>query len=60
MKLLIKAKALALASVIAASAIAPANVWAGTIKIALAETPSDELAAFFGRTGSRESKWRRL
>lgn len=47
MKLLIKAKALALASVIAASAIAPANVWAGTIKIALAETPSDELAAFF-------------
>ena len=45
--LLNKAKTVAAAGLLAGVALLPASSWAGTIKIALAETPSDELAAFF-------------
>lgn len=46
-QLLNKAKTVAAAGLLAGAAMLPATGWAGTIKIALAETPSDELAAFF-------------
>lgn len=45
--LLNKAKTLATAGLVAGTMLLPASGWAGTLKIALAETPSDELAAFF-------------
>jgi len=45
--LLNKAKTLATAGLVAGTMLLPATSWAGTLKIALAETPSDELAAFF-------------
>lgn len=45
--LLNKARTAVVAGLVASATLLPTTGWAGTIKIALAETPSDELAAFF-------------